>query len=85
MRIGEISDIQSYYMQTGYLVMASIEFLELGPMAKNDWYENEMCDYRWRVIGEASKDDLIKQNQLLGIEGRINQHYRFFYRVVAMD
>lgn len=83
--IAPFADFQEYYRQNGNVVMVSRERLPLGPMDRNDWNEDYMCAFRWSVIAEASKKDLIDQNRALGFDTKIDPIFRFFYRVVALD
>lgn len=77
--------IHEYYRDRGFMFMASVERLPMGPIQHNDWNEEEMCPYRWSVIGPAEKRDMEMQNLATGWGGEIDQDFRFFYCVVALD
>lgn len=65
--------------------MASVDRLPMGPLGRNDWNEDDMCEYRWSVIGEAAASDLADQNRATGWTMEPDKRFRFFYRVVALD
>lgn len=77
--------LHAYYAENGFLVIASVELLSKGPIEENDWNEDEMCEYRWSVVGEATREDLVQQNRILGHTNPIGPSFRYYYRVVAMD
>lgn len=80
---------QDFYREHGYLVMASAERITVNdppiPLDKNDWNEDDMCDYRWAAIAEASQQELVDANKAMGFTNAIHQKFRFFYRVIALD
>lgn len=77
--------IQQYYAGNGHLVMASDSALPCGPLQRNDWNEDDMCEYRWSVVAESSATELLQQNAACGFDNAINPKFRWFYRVVALD
>lgn len=79
------TDLQAYYAASGYFIMASVAPLRNGPLERNDWNEDDMCEHRWCVVGAATRGDLVEQNLRLGYTCEIDPVFRFFYRVVAMD
>ncbi len=78
-------EIQDYYAAKGYLVMASDRPLQPGPLERNDWNEEDMCEYRWAVVADSSAKELLGQNAALGFDNAIDPKFRHFYRVVALD
>lgn len=80
-----IGTIQDYYREHGYLVMASRDRCTIGPLEGNGWNEEEMMEFRWSVIGDSSRQELLEQNRFCGLDNPIHPVFRFFYRVVAMD
>lgn len=77
--------MQEYYAQHGAIIIASRDFLYSGPLDRNDWHEDDMAEFRWAVVADSSKQDLIDQNTALGFSNKIDPFFRFFYKVVALD
>ncbi len=77
--------LMAYVASKGYMVMASINKLPVGPLKSNDWEEDEMAEFPWAVIGDSSKAELEEQNRAWRYHRPIDSQFRFFYRVVVMD
>jgi hypothetical protein len=77
--------VRDYYRTRGHLIMAARERCELGPLQRNDWNEDDMTEYRWAVVADASRAELLEQNRFCGYDNAIDPVFRFFYRVVALD
>lgn len=73
------------YAELGYLVMASNRPMAIGPFEDNDWNEEEMAEFRWKVIGNSNREELAEQNRRLGVGTKIHPSFRWFYRIEAMD
>lgn len=80
-----LGDLQAIYLAKGYIVMASVERCEPGPLTRNDWNEEEMSEFRWSVIGDSSREEMTEQNLATNWSNNIEPQFRYFYRVVALD
>lgn len=80
-----IEETKRVYAERGYLVMASVDKLNPGPITRNDWEESEMTDYKWRVIATATREELEEQNRLVGWDKPVWGRFRYFYKIEAMD
>ena len=82
----EVAALQDLHGRQGYLVIASVEPLPLGPIDLK--VHSEDCAYhqaRWSVVGESSRMAFEEQARLVFGRDSGLRRMQYFYRVRALD